>query len=75
MRGVQGAHELSRNAPRRGKGNKVQEAVQAENKEDQARQIASDGGYGSHNRFSLRMTVTSHGVNPIDLNRIDGVYF
>src|SRR5712691_7555022 len=53
MRCVQCAHELSCNAPRRGKGNKVQEAVQAENKKDHARQISCDCGNGSHNRVLL----------------------
>src|SRR4029077_18228773 len=53
MRGVQGTHELSRDAPRRGQGNEVQKAVQAENKEDHARQIAGDCGNGSHNRVLL----------------------
>src|SRR6266446_2775862 len=53
MRGVQGAHELSCNAPGRGKGNEVQEAVQAKNKKNHARQISGNCGSGSHYRFSF----------------------
>src|SRR5260370_35373420 len=75
MRGVQGAHELSRNAPRRGKGNKIQEAVQAENKEDDARQISGDCGSGSHHRVSLLDWQLFHYGKHIDLNPIDDVYF
>src|SRR5258706_15385836 len=74
MRGIEGAHELSRNAPRRGKGNEVQEAVQAENKKDHARQISGDYGNGSHNRVLLWVTTIKHGANHIYVNRIDGVY-
>src|ERR1700682_4648546 len=58
MRGIEGTHELSRNAPRRGKWNEVQEAVQAKNKEDHARQISGDCGSGFHNRFSF--SIGSH---------------
>src|SRR5258706_14265028 len=75
MRGVQGAHELSCNASRRGKGNKVQEAVQAENKKDYARQISGDCGSGSHNRVLLLDWQPFHGVNHIELNTIDDIYF
>src|SRR5689334_25331944 len=39
MRGVQCAHELSRNAPRRGQGNEIQKAVQAEDQKDRARRL------------------------------------
>jgi len=75
MRGVQGAHELSRDAPRRRQGNEVQEAVQAENKEDHTRHASGDRGNGSHNRFSFGLTTIKHGVNAIDINIIDVVYF
>src|SRR6266436_10170563 len=75
MRGVQGAHELSCNAPRRGKGNKVQEAVQAENKEDYARQTSGDCGSGSHNRVLLFDLQPLHGAKHIDVNIVDDVYF
>src|SRR5260370_20417120 len=75
MRGIEGAHELSRNAPRRGKGNEVQEAVQAENKKDHARQISGDCGNGSHNRVLLFDWQPLHGVNHIDVNIVDDVYF
>src|SRR5579862_6334847 len=73
MRGVQGAHELSCNASRRGHGNEVQEAVQAENKKDYARQISGDYGSGSHNRVLL-FDWQPHGANYIDVNNIDDVY-
>src|SRR6476620_219014 len=53
MRCVQGAHELPCEAPRRGKGNEVQEAVQTENKKDHARQISGDFESGSHNQVSF----------------------
>src|SRR6267142_1688071 len=53
MRGVQGAHELSRDASRRGQRNEVQKAVQSENKKDHARQISGNCGSGSHNRVLL----------------------
>src|SRR5579862_5328433 len=53
MRGVQGAHELSRDASGRGKRNEVQEAIQAENKKDYARQIAGDCGSSFHNQVLL----------------------
>src|SRR5258705_14016379 len=75
MRGIEDAHELSRNAPRRGKWNEVQEAVQAENKEDHARQISGDCGSGSHNRVLLFDWQPLHGANPIDVNIVDDVYF
>src|SRR5947209_14649553 len=75
MRCVKGAHELSRNAPRRGKWNEVQEAVEAENKEDHARQISGNCGSGSHNRVLLLDWRPFYGVNHIDLNTIDDVYF
>src|SRR5713101_1084395 len=66
MRCVQGTHELSCNAPGRRKGNEVQEAVQAENKEDHARQISGDCGSGFHNRLLLLDWQPLHGVNIID---------
>jgi hypothetical protein len=75
MRGVQGAHELSCNAPGRGKGNEVQEAVQAENKKDYARQISGDCGSGSHNWVLLLDWQPFHGVNHLDVNTLDDVYF
>src|SRR5438876_7099511 len=53
MREIKGTHELCRNAPRWGKGNEVQEAVQPHNKKDHARQISGDYGSGSHNGFSF----------------------
>src|SRR6516165_5002331 len=49
VRGVQGAHELPGNTSRRGKGDEIQKAVQAEDKKDHARQIPGDCGSGSHN--------------------------
>src|SRR5438270_7234500 len=72
MRGVQGAHELSCNASRRGKWNEVQEAVQAENKKDHARQISGNCGSGSHNRVLLldwRHSMTSSILKSIELIR------
>src|SRR4029077_20448923 len=75
MRCVQGAHELPCEAARRGHGNEVQEAVQAENKKDHARQISGDYGSGFHNRVLLLDWQPLHGANHLDLNRIDGVYF
>src|SRR6202049_4813004 len=75
VRGIEGTHELSRNASRRGKGNEVQEAVQAENKKDHARQIPGDHGSGFHNRVLLFDWQPLHGVNHIDLNTIDDIYF
>jgi hypothetical protein len=48
MRGIQRAHELSGDASRGRQRNEVQEAVQAENKEDHARQISGDCGSGFH---------------------------
>src|SRR5580658_6181492 len=74
MRGEQGAHELSRDALRWGHGNEMQEAVQAENKEDCTRQIAGDCGNGFHNRVLLLDRQPFHGVNHIDVNTIDDVY-
>src|SRR5438876_818847 len=74
MRGIEGTHELSRNASRRGKGNEVQEAVEAENKKDHARQISGDCGSGFHNRVLLVDWQPLHGVKHIDVNIIDGVY-
>src|ERR1700724_2749243 len=63
MGGIEGTHELSRNAPRRGKRNEVQEAVQAENKEDHAHQISGDCGSGFHKTGSpfecRRLTMAS----------------
>src|SRR5258707_4294607 len=53
MRGIEGTHELSCNAPGRGQGNEVQEAVQAENKEDHTCQVSGDQGSGSHNWILL----------------------
>src|ERR1700732_5616790 len=75
MRGIEGTHELSSNAPRRGKGNEVQEAVQAENKKDHARQVSGNCGSGSHNRVLLLAWLPFNGVNHIDVNIIDDVYF
>src|SRR5258705_13894461 len=75
MRGIEGTHELSCNAPRRGKRNEVQEAVQAENKEDHARQISGDCGSGSHYRVLLLDWQPFHDGKHIDLNPIDDVYF
>src|ERR1700692_4503346 len=75
LRCVQCAHELSANAPRRGHGNEVQEAVQTENKKDHARQISGDCGSGFHNRVLLLDWHSFHGVNHIDINIIDDVYF
>src|SRR6202049_659252 len=75
MRGVEGTHELSRDAPRRGQGNEVQKAVQAENKKDHARQISGDCGNGSHDRILLFDWQPLHGVNPIDVDIVDDVYF
>src|SRR5256885_4819354 len=74
MRGIEGTHELSRNAPRRRQRNEVQEAVQAENKKDHARQISGNCGSGSHNRVLLLDWQPLHGVNHIDVNIVDGVY-
>src|SRR6202051_661126 len=62
MRCVQCAHELSCKASRRGKGNEVQEAVEAENKKDHARQMSGDYGSDSHNwvlLFTWRHYMTS----------------
>src|SRR5580700_4027708 len=70
MRCVQGAHELSRDASRRGKGNEVQEAIQAENKKDHARQISGDCGNGSHKwvlLFNGRYYMTSSILMSIEL--------
>jgi hypothetical protein len=53
VRGVQGTHELSRDASGRGKRNEVQEAIQAENKKDYARQIAGDCESSFHNQVLL----------------------
>src|SRR5437868_10251274 len=74
MRRIEGAHELSRNALRRRKGNKTQEAVQAENKKDHARQISGNCGSGFHNRVLLWDWQPFHGVNHICVNIVDGVY-
>src|SRR5437763_17165686 len=73
MRRIEGAHELSCNALRWRKGNKTQEAVQAENKKDHARQIAGNCGSDSHNRVLLLNWQPFHGVNHIDVNMIDEV--
>src|SRR5437870_1345494 len=60
MREIKGTHELCRNAPRRGKGNEVQEAVQPHNQKNQARQISGDYGSGSQiGRASCRERVES----------------
>src|SRR5258708_18906036 len=74
MRGIEGTHELSRDASRRGQRNEVQEAVQAENEEDHTRQISGNCGSGSHNQVLLLDWQPSHGVNHIDVDIIDGVY-
>src|SRR5260370_1014762 len=65
VRGVQGAHELSCDASRRGQRNEVQEAVQAENKKDYARQISCNGGSGSHSPVLL--WIGRHSMTPIIL--------
>src|SRR5271169_5800639 len=75
MRDIKGTHELSSNAPRRGKGNKVQEAVQPHNKKDHARQISGDCRSGSHNRVLLFDRRHCIGAMYIDINIIDDVYF
>src|SRR5712671_8137811 len=75
MRDIKGAHELSSNARRRGKGNEVQEAVQPHNKKDHARQVSGDYGSGFHNQVLLFDWRLLHGVNHIDVNIIDDVYF
>src|ERR1700757_2839027 len=76
MRDEQGTHELSRNALRWGQGNEVQKAVQAENKEDHARQISGDCGNGSHNRVLLfGWQPLNMAARHIDVNIVDGVYF
>jgi hypothetical protein len=74
VRGIQRAHELSRDASRRRHRNEVQEAVQAENHKDYARQVSGDRGQGSHNVF-LSVTIMNHVVNHIEVNIVDGVYF
>jgi hypothetical protein len=53
MRDIKGTHELSSNAPGRGKWNEVQEAVQPHDKKDRARKISGDYGSGSHARILL----------------------
>src|SRR5215469_1505935 len=75
MRDIKGTHELSSNAPRWGKGNEVQEAVQPHNKKDHARQIAGDYGSGSHNRVLLFERRQCIGATYIDVNTSDDVYF
>src|SRR5438445_2434430 len=75
MRGIECTHELSRNVSRRGQRNEVQEAVEAENKEDYARQISGDCGSGFHNRVLLFDWQPLHGVNHIAVNIVDEVYF
>src|SRR5260370_5555854 len=75
MRGEQGTHELSCDAPRRRKGDEVQEAVQAENKKDHARQISGDCRHGSHNSSPFQLAAINHGANHIYVNIVDGVYF
>jgi hypothetical protein len=66
---------LSGDAPRRRQWNEIQEAVQAENEKDHARQISGDCRSGLHNWVLLFDWQPLHGVNRLDLNRIDGVYF
>jgi hypothetical protein len=61
--------------PRRGKGNEVQEAVQAEDKKDHTNQISGDYGSSFHNRVLLFDWQPFHGVNHIDINIVDVVYF
>src|ERR1700730_15673939 len=61
--------------PGGGRGNEVQEAVQAENKKDHARQISGNCGSGFHNRVLLLDWQPFHGVNHIDVNIVDEVYF
>src|ERR1700751_242511 len=75
MRGIEGTHELSRNAPRRGQGNEVEKAVQAENKEDHARKVSGDCESGFHNRVLLFDWQPLHDANHIDVNMIDDVCF
>src|SRR6266436_5590156 len=69
MRCVQCAHELSCNAPRRGKGDEVQEAVEAENKKDHAGQISGDYGSGFHNLVLL--SIWRHYMTSIILMSIE----
>src|SRR5438309_16601 len=71
MRDIQGVHELSSNARRRGKGNEVQEAVQPHNKKDHARQISGDYRSGSHNGFPFRRGAIALASTYIDINTID----
>src|ERR1700730_10367682 len=75
MRDIKGAHELSSNARRRGKGNEVQEARQPHNKKDHARQISCNYGSGSHIGFSFWIGAHCIGAMYIDVNIIDEVYF
>src|SRR5665213_3915252 len=55
---------------RRGKGNEVQKAVQAENKEDHARPISDNCGSGSHKPGLVLDWQALHGVNHIDVKTI-----
>src|SRR6266853_2488548 len=75
MRCVQCAHELSRDASRRGQRNEVQKAIQTENKEDHARQISGNCGSGFHNRVLLFDWQPLHGAKHLDVNIVDDVYF
>src|ERR1700726_2970523 len=75
MRDIKGTHKLSSHAFRRGHGNEVQEAVQAHNKKDHARQISGDYGSGSHNRVLLFDRRHCIDVTYICVNIIDDVYF
>src|SRR2546423_14978542 len=75
MRDIKGTHELTSNPRWRGKGNEVQEAVQTHNKKDHARQISGDYGTGSHKLVLLLDRPPLLGVNHIDIQIIDAVYF
>ena len=54
---------------------KFRKPLEAENKEDHARQISGDYGNGFHNRVLLFDWQPFHGVNHIYLNIVDEVYF
>src|SRR5580658_6801972 len=76
VRGIQGTHELTSDASRRRQRNEVQEAIQAENKEDRTRQIAGDYVNGAHDQVLLfGSAAISYGAKHIDVNIVDGVYF
>src|ERR1700719_2755464 len=64
MRDIKGAHELSCDATRRGQGNEVQKAVQADNKEDHTCQVLGDQGNGSHNWILLCVECSNGSLSP-----------